>query len=90
MLLFIEKKIGKDLSRKIYDFYKDFIHIEIIQYDIRKSKESKDKYQVSGNCCYITHGIYCFICTPRFINQFYRKYINLSNDTLHKIVGYSE
>lgn len=68
MFVLLEKKLGKDITRKIFGYLKELMMLEITKNKITSY------HMVTGKCSYIIDEKKYFICSPRFLNWFYRKY----------------
>ena len=68
MFVFLEKKLGKDITKKIFEYLRELILLDILKIKII------NYHMVFGKCSYILNNKRYFICSPRFLNWFYRKY----------------
>lgn len=83
VLLILEKKLGIDITKKIWSYYRDLLLEEYMLKVFKYKNELKlDKYFVSDGCVWITFNAHIILTTSDYMNIFYRQFIGINRKTI--------
>lgn len=83
VLLILEKKLGIDITKKIWSYYRDLLLEDCInEVSKYKNRIKLDRYFVSEDCVWITFDVHIILTTTQYMNTFYRNFVKINRQTI--------